>query len=337
MISYCITGTKNRDAMNDLNEYFNEVLGYDLHVIPATNAEMNRLPLIIRNKYGILIGSFFERKIALLQAKNNHYTKVNELRKHIDIVKGVFNIPVVYVCETMKGYNRKRFIQRGISFIVPGKQMFMPELLVNLQDFALRPGKIPEAMTPLTQYLLLYHLQVAKLEGMNFKNIAQTLKLGTMTITRAANYLASKRICEVVGTKDKQLHFDKEGYELWNIVEPLMQNPLKKKVFATPLIHVENSVYSGINALAHYTDIAYDNKPYYALDKKAYDSLLKENKQLFIDEVDGETVIEIWKYNPKGLAIEEFVDPLSLYLIYRNDTDERVQIVINQLIDEMKW
>lgn len=323
--------------MNDLNEYFNEVLGYDLHVITARDGDMNRLPLIIRNKYDILVGSFFERKIAFLQAKNNHHTKLNELRKHIDIVRDVFHVPVVYVCDTMKGYNRKRFIQRGISFIVPGKQMFMPELLVDLQDFAIRPGKIPETMTPATQYLLLCHLQVENLEGMNFKEIAQTLNLGTMTVTRTANYLASKRICAIAGTKDKQLHFDKGEYELWKDIEPLMQSPIKKKLFATPLINVENAMFSGINALAHYTDLADDNKPYYALDKKAYDNLLKENKQLLMDEVDGEMLIEVWKYNPKGLATGKFVDPLSLYLIYKDDTDERIQIVINQLMDEMKW
>lgn len=81
MIFNCIIVTKNRDAMNGLNEYFNEVLGYDMQIIPATNAEMNSLPLIIRNKYNILIGSFFEQKIALLQAKNNHYTKVSTLHQ----------------------------------------------------------------------------------------------------------------------------------------------------------------------------------------------------------------------------------------------------------------
>ncbi len=323
--------------MNDLNEYFNKVLGYDLYVVPASDGDIKRLPLIIKNKYNILVGSFFGRRVVFLHANNNHHTKVNELRKHIDIVKTVFNIPVVYVCDSMKGYNRKRFIQRGISFIVPGKQMFMPELLIDLQDFAIRPGKIPETMAPATQYLLLYHLQVASLEEMNFKDIAQTLRLGTMTVTRAATYLENKRICEIHGTKDKRFHFDKKGYELWQEIEPLMQNPIKNKVFATPLINVKNAVISGINALAHYTDIADDSKPYYAFDKKGYDALLKNNQSIAIDDVDGEMHLEMWKYNPVGLAVGDYVDPLSLYLIYKDDTDERVQIVINQLINEMKW
>lgn len=325
------------DCTSDLKEYLNAVLGYDVNIVPANERDINRLPLIIVNKYNVLIGTLFNRKIAFITTRKNVHAKIDELRKHIDIVKRTFNFPVVFVIESMKGYNRKRFIQRGISFIVPKKQMFLPELLIDFQDFAIGPRELPEKMTPATQYLLLYHLQIGSLEGQNFKEIAQRLNMGTMTITRAAYYLAEKGICEVIGTKDKHLHFGKEKYDLWKGVESLMQNPVKKQLHTSTRIEIENGIHSGINALSHYTDIADENKPYYALSIRNFEAFVKNNETIDFDEVEGDMVIEMWKYNPAILSKKGFIDPLSLYLIFREDTDERIQIVLNQLIDEVKW
>jgi len=327
----------NENNMNEFNKYMNEVVGFNVPIVSARDSNINRLPLIIKNKYNFFIGSLFNREIAFIQAKNNVYTKINELRKHIDIIRKAIGIPIVYVSDSMKSYNRKRFIQKGVSFIVPGKQMFMPELLIDFQDFAMEPRKTPETMTPAIQYLLLYHLQKENLEGKNFKTIAKSMNITAITVTRAASYLAVKGVCRIVGTKDKYLQFDKNKYDLWKEVAPLMQTPIKKQIFTSTSLDVGNAKLSGINALSHYTNLSDDDKTYYAMDKKNFDLIVKQNNSILFDEVDGGVVIEIWKYKPNGLCHDKFVDPLSIYLIYRENTDERVQIALSQLIDEIKW
>jgi hypothetical protein len=64
----------------------------------------------------------------------------------------------------------------------------------------------------------------------------------------------------------------------------------------------------------------------------------------FVQNVYGERVswksdvrIEVWKYNPRILSINGYIDPLSLYLCYREDTNERVAAEINELIHNRKW
>ena len=42
-------------------------------------------------------------------------------------------------------------------------------------------------------------------------------------------------------------------------------------------------------------------------------------------------------YNPELLSNEGYVDKLSLYLLLKNDSDERVQNELEQIINEIQW
>ena len=48
---------------------------------------------------------------------------------------------------------------------------------------------------------------------------------------------------------------------------------------------------------------------------------------------DGMARVEFWAYDPVKLSDNGFIDPLSLYLYYRNDDDERIQGELSRLID----
>ena len=55
------------------------------------------------------------------------------------------------------------------------------------------------------------------------------------------------------------------------------------------------------------------------------------------DKQFGENEIQVWKYNPKMLSTEGVVDKLSLYLSLKDNEDERIQIELERLINEMPW
>ena len=65
----------------------------------------------------------------------------------------------------------------------------------------------------------------------------------------------------------------------------------------------------------------------------------KELKTLAIvtDKQFGENEIQVWKYNSKMLSTEGVVDKLSLYLSLKDNEDERIQIELERLINEMSW
>lgn len=59
-------------------------------------------------------------------------------------------------------------------------------------------------------------------------------------------------------------------------------------------------------------------------------------KQYSTDELFGDTrqvKIQIWKYNPAILSSEKEVDVLSLALSYMDDTDERIEEVVEEMLN----
>ena len=69
------------------------------------------------------------------------------------------------------------------------------------------------------------------------------------------------------------------------------------------------------------------------------ENIVKELKTLAVatDKQFGENEIQVWKYNPKMLSTEGVVDKLSLYLSLKDNDDERIQIELERLINEMPW
>lgn len=60
----------------------------------------------------------------------------------------------------------------------------MPSLLIDLKEFGVIQMVKQEVMQPAAQFLLLFHLQVESLEGLNLKTIAEKLEYNATTITR---------------------------------------------------------------------------------------------------------------------------------------------------------
>jgi hypothetical protein len=75
-----------------------------------------------------------------------------------------------------------------------------------------------------------------------------------------------------------------------------------------------------------------EHKQYYAIDKQDFKNLtIATNKYV------GDNEIEIWRYNPNLLSKDGFIDKLSLYLLLKNIDNERIEIELETLINEIQW
>ena len=59
--------------------------------------------------------------------------------------------------------------------------------------------------------------------------------------------------------------------------------------------------------------------------------------QIRTDKEYGETRIEIWRYNPCFFSKNGIVDKLSLFLAMKDMDDERIQIELETMINNMIW
>lgn len=320
--------------MEDLKKYFKDALGIETEIKPLKASRLKTLPMYIADEYSIQLMKIYRHDIVLVCVNNDFTTE--RLRKHLDTIRATFDTITVAVINQLESYKRLRLIEKKIPFIVPGKQMYLPDLLIDLKEFGVKPKGQPHTMQPAAQFLLLYHLQVESLEGINLKGIAEKLLYNAMTITRAAYFLHNTGLCTLQGTKDKFLHFEGNKKELWGKAEPLMNNPVRKTQYYNGWTTDKNFFKSNISALAYYSDINEDVIDYYAV-KPGYPSHIGSVNLKITGPLEGNICIEEWKYNPYLLTQTEFVDPLSLYLCFRNKPDERIEMALEQIINNMAW
>ncbi|MBK8874366.1 MAG: hypothetical protein IPN13_10755 [Bacteroidetes bacterium] len=93
---------------------------------------------------------------------------------------------------------------------------------------------------------------------------------------------------------------------------------------------------TNISALADYTSINAEQREYYACKLSTWNFLEGVNFQPS-NALEANYCIEVWKYDPYFLAEDGCVDKLSLYLSLRHHQDERVQIALDELMNEVKW
>ncbi len=321
--------------MNKLEKYINELLGIQLATKTLNKALEKTLPLYLKEMYIIKKALLFDKELMLLEQKTKENLTADQYRKQITLFENTFNCPVVLVLDHLEAYNRKRLIEKQIAFIIPGKQMFIPQLLIDLREYRNTAQKKKEKIQPAAQCILLYHLLKENIENMNFKILAQKINYTQMTITRGARELEDKQLCRVEGTNERRIIFPENKKTLWRNALPYLQNPLKKKIYVEDFIEQNLLFEAGFTALTRLTNIAGEEKDCFAISKTDYMYLRKHNQINITNKTEGRICLEIWKYAPNILSENNIVDPLSLYLTLKDTEDERVEIEIEKMVNRL--
>jgi hypothetical protein len=322
--------------MNEVTDYINEVLGIRVDYKKVMPEKLKNLPFFLAKSYDFGEIKLFNQRVILLFVIGEFTTEI--LKTHLTKIKEQLNAIIVPVIPPVDAYKRLRLIEKKVPFLIPGKQMYMPDLLISLKEYGnTKADEIhPEKMQPSGQLILLYHMQVESLEGLNLGKIAERLGYNAMTITRAAYYFHNTGLCRIEGTKEKFLKFNKTKRELWDLAEPKMVNPINKYQFYTGYTLNKNLKRTNINALAFYTDLNNDPIEYLAM-RHGFGKFIEGMNLKPIDRLEGNICIEEWKYDPEILTKTEYVDPLSLYLCFRENKNDRIEIALEKLINQIKW
>lgn len=253
-----------------------------------------------------------------------------QLSKHQAKMIEAFNHPVIFALESVASYQIARLTQAKVDFIVPGKIVFIPSLLIVLRELKNTVKEMPEKMPPVAQMLVLYHLETKTIDGLTASEIAEHTGLAYPTINVALRWLVTNNIIALVGSKQKHVQITMSKEELWNKSLPLMSSPIERILFTDT--KPEGSLMAGETAMGHYTMLAEPATPVIAIGK----ATAKENAALMNKEY-GDIKVEVWKYSPALLSDGEWADRLSLYLCMKDSEDERIQMECDTLIEEMKW
>jgi len=246
--------------------------------------------------------------------------------------------PVVFLLPSCPAYERQRLIDKDVYFVVSDKYVHLPMVVANER---IRKTKLAKALTPVAQYLLLYHLQIESIEGLAARDIEDKIPYSYASITLGITCLEDLGLCIKTsnGPKRKVIHFNKTGQELWEQAQPHLLEPVEERIYCDELLTDEHFPICGINALAHYTWLNPDPERIIMMTAKQMRDLKASGSIIRPNQFDGDIIIEAWKYPPvTNMGTEAvWVDRLSLAITLHKDTDPRVEGEVERLINETEW
>ena len=309
-------------------EYLNKVLGIE---VSYEDVEFKHLPNFIVTRYRLKMASMNEKKVIFLYPKTE-LEQIEVLKKHIARIQKNENKPIVLVLNKL-GFRQKEYlIREKIPFIVEGKQIYLPFMALYLQERCNAERKPREEILPSAQMLLLHFIYGGGQE-LSTSQAAKDLELTPTSISRASKQL------EEMGL----LHIKKEGVQrilqsenspkiLFQKAGDKLLNPIKRTVYIPKELVRTSLLESGYSALAEYSMLNAPNIKCYATERISQWNDVMTNR---LQDSQVQVAVEMWRYNPRKLSTRNTVDELSLALALREDTDERVEEAVDEMLNEL--
>ena len=265
-----------------------------------------------------------------------------EIRKHLDLAKRKFDGIVVYSTERLTARLRARLVAAGVAFAVPGNQLFIPELATDLREHFRAPKpKRPDKLSPSTQLLLFFHLfQDEPARPWTPTELTEPLRYSIMTTSRAFDELAAVGLARVERHgRRKFLSFRSEGRLLIDLSKTLLVRPERRLTHVRWRKHPPDVPLAGEHALARFSDLSPPTTPpVYAVTPQQLRDLLAagwaEQREA---AYDSDAALATWRYDPRILARNRVVDPLSLFAQFWDDPDERLSMAVDRLLEHWTW
>ena len=313
------------------------ILGRPIQLQERSKAQMKGVTIGDTLTYKFYDGEFHGMPLLFAEPKGK-VAAPRSLSVTASNLSSLFQRPTVFLLPACPAYERQRLIDKDVYFVVSDKYVHLPMLLANER---IRKTKQAKALTPVAQYLLLYHLQIESIEGLAARDIENKMPYSYASITLGVTCLEDLGLCQKVsdGAKRKAIHFVRMGKELWEQARPFLVNPVEERIYCDELLTEEHFTTCGINALAHYTWLNPDPERIIMMTVKQLRDYRAAGVLVRPNEFDGNIIIEAWKYPPvTNIGTEtEWVDRLSLAISLREDADPRVEGEVERLINEIEW
>ena len=113
--------------MKNVLKYLEEVLGIPVTANPMAKSSQAQLPMYVIEKFNLYNINLIDKDVVFAELKNEEGLSILQIEKQLQQINKQLNKIVVVVLENIQAYNRKRLIEKHINFIVPGKQMYLPD------------------------------------------------------------------------------------------------------------------------------------------------------------------------------------------------------------------
>jgi len=336
----------NSASSGSLGRLFDDAAAYvsQLFAVRPTfeSADAGLLPFFLTDRYRLAETTLFGRRLLILATSGQEAETPATIAKHIETARSTSpGLVVVFLTDALSSANRQRLIQQGVNFIVPGNQLFLPELGSDLREYfrsEVRPAL--EQLTPAAQVLVLAVLLREDLDGQTPKSLAERFQYSAMTTGRVVDELQRHGVLSVEALgRERRIAFAREGDDLWREVRHLLQSPIRARRLVRPFPEVRALPLAGESALSDYTNLGPPTHETRAVSARQWKALVYQHDLQFADDDDPEGIrIETWSYDPRLLCHHgPAVDRISLFLSLEDRHDERLEQAVETLMEPFGW
>ena len=324
-------------VLHELERYLHDALGVSVKTTPWSG--VGQLPPVLREKYRFAKAELLGLRALLVIDANPEEQSPATVRKHLDMLQSKQPAELIYVRARVTAYNRKRLIEQKVPFIVPGNQMYLPMLAIDLREHFRRIREEAPTFSPSTQVVVLHAMLRDAGQVLIPSEMAPLLGYSAMTMTRAFDELETAKLAVVtVRGRERCLRFIGDRREIWEKAQPFLRNPVSKRLFIRRIHGAEGATRAGLTALAHYSMLAPPAYTTYALSREEWKTLRQQHKIIEVPVQDPDvSEIEVWWYSPARFAEHGMVDQLSLYLSLKADHDERTETALEEMMEKIEW
>lgn len=327
-------------------QYVQEVLAPVSQPLPWRKAI--GLPPYLQEAYAFYCMSVLDTPCLLMCAIAPQAETPAALRKHWSKLSDEFEGTVIYVVAATSSHNRQRLIQQRVPFVVPGKQLYLPMLGAVLGEY-FKATHLPANITlsAPAQLLLLNYLLGRYPQPQSAANLASQFGYSKMSLSRAVKELSTLALATTLANgREKCLVFTLPASALWAKALPYLHSPVQKRTslhLMTPIM--DGLLIAGESALSSLTLLASPAVTVKSITASDWTRFrTKFETHLAQSALDNDTLstdagkqstLELWRYDPRLLSDGDMVDPLSLYLSLREQSDERVEQALAQLLENI--
>ena len=321
--------------------YLQEVLGIQAPGVKPW-ARVNELPYFLRDAFQFSELELLGQPIVLAIGRADARQSLSDVRIWLDKVKALAGQPAVYVTDALASYDRRRLIEQKVPFIVPGNQLYLPDLGLDLREYFRQRAPVTEAaLSPSAQAMLITALLRQPWQpDWQPSKVAVALGYTPMTLSRAVKELTAAGLATAytVG-RSRWLRMELPPEQAWERAKPALRTPVRRSVWVAAhgaAAHRPRRI-AGLSALARYSMLTEPKWPVYALTSADWKAATDAGVRELPEPEAGAQEWQLWSYRPALMPDTTTVDPLSLTLSLQENTDDRIQLALDELKGQFPW
>lgn len=322
---------------DDMNDYLQETVGLkaDVQFLPQKN-----MPVFISEQYSfckLRVGGDKFLGVILRDPENFRSSSFEKHKRFFSLDE--INQEIVLIADSLPIFSRKQLVEMKIPFIVPGVQLYWPEL-----GFLFRSrvkGKsasqeIIESFDPSTQAVLIAALNRLYHGPITPKELSQRLYYSAMSMTRALDQIEAAGIGKIEKSgRQRFLSFPDNQKALWEKVKTKLNDPVRERArFWERDIPEECRLLAGESALSEVSMLVAPQTAIYAVGREKWKKIKQKSIPHLETNEPNTCEVQVWRYDPELFSNRKCVDVFSLYLSLQNNEDERVRMMLNEALEE---